>query len=694
MVQQKGSKIGLETSAPSADWTVRYDAVFCIFAAVTAYLWGDNGDIVLPQALYLIALFLVLNLSASLGLKRWPTVEWLAALIISANCGVVTALLAYSGGIDSNLWVLYILPVTAACVMLGGRVAALVTAGALCFISVYYYFAGQGYGPAVWLEVGLKDAVLVFVAFTVWRLAGRARLARREARVQEKLKEAAEEKVDLFRLLLDDSADAVFIADAATGRLLDHSRATEQLYRYSRAELSGLRLLDLDAGPYLRERSWDDAMKRLRKERHVTYETEMRTRGGALFPAEASLGFIPLSGRDYLIAVVRDARQRRVAEEERSHSRAMEATARLAGGVAHDFNNILTTIMGQTELRLQEVPEEGPVREGLSEVLKAAERAAALTKALLTFGSSRTVQPVPFDLSQVIEEMRESLSLMAPPPIDISFHADKPVRIVADPAQTQQVIVNLARNAAEAMSSGGMLVIASSTARLEATRPGSPHAVPPGEYGVLNVTDSGAGMDARARERLFEPFFTTKKEKGAGLGLATVYGVVRKNGGYIQVRSEPGQGTDVSVFLPVRSAPTKRTSAPAGAQRRGEGPLTVLLAEDEAGVRVIAKRALEARGYRVLAAHDGQEACEISRGYPGIIDLLLTDVDMPNLTGPQAAQQLASERPDMKVLYISGLAEDPALSRGLIEGVDLLTKPFMSHDLARFVSRAFEDSAG
>jgi PAS domain S-box-containing protein len=530
----------MESPAPSTDWTIRYDAVFCIFAAATAYLWGDNGDIVLPQALYLIAVFLVLNLSASLALKRWPTVEWLAALIISANCGVVTALLAYSGGIDSNLWVLYILPVTAACIMLGGRAAALVTLGALGFISVYYAVEGRGYGPAVWLEVGLKDAVLVFIAFTVWRLAGRARLARGEGRVQGLLRETAEQRVDLFRLLLDDSPDAIFIADAATGRLLDYNRGTEEFTKYSRAELSGLRVLDVDAGPILRERGWQEAMQVLRKLGKVTYETELCTRGGCRQPAEVSLGFIPLAGRDYLIAVARDTRHRRLAEEERRHARAMEAASRLAVGVAQSVDTILTSVVERAAPRLKEAPL----------LLQAAERTAKLTKSLLAFGARHSAAPAAFDLSVLLEKMRGYLNVVVPESIELVVEASGWVPMRAVREEIQQVIVDLVRNASDAMPEGGMLSIAASWVRLMEPLPGAPQTVAPGDYVRLRITDSGVGMDTRTRERLFEPFFPTKRELGAGLGLATVYAIIRRNNGCIQVRSEPDHGTEISVYWP------------------------------------------------------------------------------------------------------------------------------------------------
>ncbi len=335
--------------------------------------------------------------------------QWIAALIISANCGVVTALLAYSGGTDSNLWVLYILPVTAACIMLGRRAAALVTFGALAFISAYYVFAGDGFGPAVWLEVGLKDAVLVFVAFTVARLAGRARSARGEARVQGQLREAAEERSELFRLLLDDSPDAIFIADAATGRLLDCNRGTEDLSGYTRAELSGLCLLDLDAGPFLRRRGWEGIVNRLRELKRVTYETEIRARDGRQRPAEASLGFIALSGREYLTAVVRDVRWRRMAEEERSHGRAMEAAARLAAGVAHGVENLVTSMSGQTTARLEEAsPAAGRARAWRPDQGRRARRGAAPIAAGLRGPGRGRAGRIRFGAT--IERMRESMA--------------------------------------------------------------------------------------------------------------------------------------------------------------------------------------------------------------------------------------------------------------------------------------------
>jgi two-component system cell cycle sensor histidine kinase/response regulator CckA len=409
---------------------------------------------------------------------------------------------------------------------------------------------------------------------------------------------------------------------------------------------------------------------------------------GSEIPIEISLAPLESSGERLTVCFIRDIAERKQLEERVQQAQKLEAVGRLAGGVAHDFNNLLTAILGYTELLLQSLPAQDPAREGLEEIRRAGERAASLTQQLLAFSRKQLLQPTSVDLNVLIQETQKMLRRLIPEDIAIQLDLDPqthPVR--ADPAQTQQVLVNLVLNARDAMPRGGTITIRTGNDTLTRSRINGMTDVQTGQYAVLTVSDTGCGMDEETLAHIFEPFFTTKSQgKGTGLGLATVYGIVKQSNGHIEVESQVGQGTTFRVYLPRAEAEVPTVTVPAEMTRTPEGTETVLLAEDEDAVRTLLRRSLEQHGYMVLAAADGKEALRLCREHPGPIHLLLTDVVMPQLNGPDLARQVQAQHPGVRVIFLSGYADSAVLQRGLdhSEGV-FVAKPFRPDTIVRLV---------
>ncbi len=385
----------------------------------------------------------------------------------------------------------------------------------------------------------------------------------------------------------------------------------------------------------------------------------------------------------------------RETEEQLRQSQKMEAIGRLAGGVAHDFNNLLTVIGGYTELLLSRMGPGERMRAEIEEIKKAGTRAAALTGQLLAFSRRQVRTPQPVDLNAVVADMEQMLRrLLGEDVIDLTtVPAPNLGRIEADPAQLGQVLMNLVVNAADAMPQGGRLTIETANVTIPpdaAQRPGS---LEPGSYTMIAITDTGCGMSEETLSHLFEPFFTTKeKGKGTGLGLSTAYGIVRQNAGHIAVESRLGQGTTFTIYFPHEDGTAEdvepRAPTAAVTQKTGE---TILVIEDEPGVRGLVREMLSHRGYTVLEARDGINAQIISRGHFGQIDLLLTDVVMPQKSGPEAAKELMMERPDLKVLYMSGYPDHPVFSQGPLDKAKLLLqKPFTPEALVHKVREVLD----
>jgi len=424
-------------------------------------------------------------------------------------------------------------------------------------------------------------------------------------------------------------------------------------------------------------------------------------------PVELSVSMAPLrDGRGAIsgaMAVIADISERKTAESQKGQleeqlrqSQKMEAVGRLAGGVAHDFNNLLTAISGYAEMLKGSHEPGDPVRTYADEILSSSNRAAQLTRQLLAFSRRQVLQPRILNLNSVVEHMDNLLRRLIGEHIDLrTVSAPGLDSVRADQGQIEQVIMNLAVNARDAMPNGGQLTIETRNVELDSRYHDRHGRLRNGPHVLLAVCDTGIGMDAETQSHLFEPFFTTKEmDKGTGLGLATVYGIVKQSGGDIWVYSEPGRGTCFKIYFPrVDQDPDLTPKAPATARPRA-GSETILLAEDSDFVRRLLREILLNQGYTLLEARHGAEALQLSRDHAGRIDLLLTDMVMPHMSGRELAAHLHPLRPEMKILYMSGYTQEAIARDGVLDpGTSFLEKPFTTESLARKV-RELLDSKG
>ncbi|QJW93704.1 PAS domain S-box protein [Frigoriglobus tundricola] len=499
----------------------------------------------------------------------------------------------------------------------------------------------------------------------------------------------AEGGVRLFRALIDRTTDVIEVIDPETARFIDVNDRACVTLGYTRAEYRNLRVPDVD--PTIAGRPWGDVIAAHRGEGTATFESLHRRKDGTTFPVEVNLNFIRLE-REYLVAVVRDITERRHLEEQVRQSQKMEAIGQLAGGIAHDFNNLLTIINGFGEVLLGSMPPTDPAREMVQQMVGAGERAAGLTRQLLTFSRKAIIERKVLDPTAVVAGVQRMLDRVIGEDVRLTVATDPDVGAVhADPGQMEQVLLNLVVNARDAMPTGGHLTIELRNVELAESYTRDHPGAAPGPHVLLAVTDTGCGMDAATVSRVFEPFFTTKGERGTGLGLATVHGIVKQSGGHVAVYSEVGRGTTFKVYLPRvdRLAPVARSGhhrapLPAGGE-------TVLVVEDEAGVRDLTCHVLRGCGYTVLEAGDGTEAVRRAADHPGRIDLLVTDVVMPRMSGPALAERLAPLRPETRVLFLSGYTDDAVVRHGILEaGVAFLQKPFTPVSLAAKVREVLD----
>jgi two-component system cell cycle sensor histidine kinase/response regulator CckA len=397
----------------------------------------------------------------------------------------------------------------------------------------------------------------------------------------------------------------------------------------------------------------------------------------------------------HFISTGRDITERRKLESDLQQAHKMDAIGRLAGGVAHDFNNLLLVISAYAELMLDSLGETDPLRRNVAEIMGASRRAADLTRQLLAFGRKQMQSLQILDLNTVIGEIAAMLPRLIGEDIELMFAPGKDLgKVKADPTQIEQIVMNLAANARDAMPGGGRLTVETTRVRVEESYVQRHAIVPPGDYVLLTVTDSGQGIAPEHLAHIFEPFYTTKEAgKGTGLGLATVYGIVKQNGGFVWVYSEPGLGTTFKVYLPQVQGPSFEVRIAKLDEGSARGCETLLLVEDETSVRLASSQFLTRSGYSVLEASNGEEALRVSRAHAGRIDLMITDVVMPKMGGPMLAEWLADERPNMKVLFVSGYAENPVLRHGKVDVTTrFLQKPFSGKMLARKVREVVEES--
>jgi two-component system cell cycle sensor histidine kinase/response regulator CckA len=503
---------------------------------------------------------------------------------------------------------------------------------------------------------------------------------------RKRAEEALRESEERFRKLTEAANEGIAIYEQ--GRVLEANQAMAEMLGYELPEVIGRHALEFTA-----PESRAFVLRNIRSGYEKPYESVGLRKDGRTFPVEVQGKAIPYRGRLARVTITRDLTERKRLEEELRQAHKMEAVGRLAGGIAHDFNNLLTVIGGYSELLLRRFDPADPAHQQAEAIMTAANHAAALTRQLLAFSRRQVLQPKVLDLNAVVTTMSRMLRRLIGEDIELVTALDPALgRVKADPGQLEQVLLNLAVNARDAMPQGGRLTLETANMELDEAD-GRPHVgVAPGRYVRLLVRDTGIGMDAATASHLFEPFFTTKElGQGTGLGLATVYGIVRQSGGHITVASTPGRGTTFTTYLPRLEEGVEAAESGVAPAKLRTGSETVLLVEDEAGVRGVAQEILRSTGYIVLAASDGNEALRISSQHEGPIHLLLTDVVMPGPSGPALVSCLASRRPEMRVMYISGYAEDAFVHYGsLAPGVVFLEKPFTHETLVRKVRETLD----
>ncbi len=505
---------------------------------------------------------------------------------------------------------------------------------------------------------------------------------------QKRAAEALLESEARYRAIADATFDGILLS--RNGTILDANRGIVEIFGFQRDDIVG-RTLDQFVAPESRV----EVQRLFGASVEGVFEVVGLRKDGSKVRLECIVRNSTHEGQPARLTALRDVSQRRLLEDQLRQAQKMEAVGRLAGGVAHDFNNLLTVITSYSQLVMEDMGAADPRRADLGEVQKAANGAATLTRQLLAFSRQQVLEPRVIALDEVVAGAGKMLKRLIGEDISlVTVLAPDLWAVKADPGQIEQVVMNLAVNARDAMPDGGKLTIETANKELGQAYAEEHRLVPPGSYVLLSVSDTGTGMDEATKARLFEPFFTTKeKGKGTGLGLATVYGIVKQSGGFVWVYSELGQGTTFKVYLPRVDEVASTPSAPASPQSL-HGTETILLAEDAAPVRSVAKEVLRRHGYRVLTAADGRTALELADTHPGPIDLLITDVIMPELSGRQVADRLMERLPKLKVLFVSGYTDDAIVRHGILEpGIAFLQKPFSPESLARKVREVLDAPA-
>jgi len=601
---------------------------------------------------------------------RAPILRYGVAVLSTALALIPTILLA---DVSESRLALFGVAVMVSAWYGGWKPGVVATAFALT-VSAYFALAGE-HSPAQLRTAIIRLSLFFFIAMLICWLNAALRAAQENLRHSELN----------FRSLVTNAPYGVCRCDAS-GKILDVNPAFVELLGHASAdELIGEHIFGL----YAENDRWFDLADFLRSSAPFKGLTaEWKRKDGVTTVVRVS-GRSVSNGREGGVVFelfAEDVTERRALEQQLRQAQKMEAVGRLAGGIAHDFNNLLMVISGYSEFLLERLGDEPRLRGPAQEIASAAERASSLTRQLLAFSRKQMLAPRVVNLNDVATENLKMLTRMIGEDIDLVLVPATglwPVR--ADAGQIEQVIMNLAVNARDAMPSGGKLTIETSNVALDEEYARFHAPLRPGDYVMVAISDTGAGMDTETQSHIFEPFFTTKGTKGTGLGLSTVYGIIKQSGGYIWVYSEVGKGTTFKIYLP-RVASTGeavvQVATPVEQQRVEPGTETILLVEDETNLRYLARQYLEKQGYKVIEAADGAVAMQIAVAHEKVIHLLLTDVIMPGMNGRELAQRISEIRPNVKILYMSGYTENVIGHNGMLDaGVRLLQKPFNLRDL-------------
>jgi len=497
----------------------------------------------------------------------------------------------------------------------------------------------------------------------------------RDITERKRAEEALQMSQEKYRLVVENANEAIFIVQE--GIIKFPNRKTMELSGYEKEELTGVPFLEF-IHPADKDMVIDMHRKRLQGLAiSATYSFRVITKSREVIWVEAAAVLVSWEGTPATLSFLRDITHQKKLEEQLLQAQKMEAVGQLAGGVAHDFNNLLTAIVGYGHLVKNEAAQDGRLSEYAGQILSAAERAAILTNDLLTFSRKQIVNLQPVNLNKIIKNMEGLLLRVIGEDIALStVLTDQDLTIMADSTQIDQILMNLATNAQDAMSKGGSLFIRTDCVEINGEYPKAYNNTKPGSYALLSVEDTGVGIDEKIRERIFEPFFTTKGiGKGTGLGLSMVYGIVKQHDGYINVYSEPGRGTAFKILLPLIPS----TGVPLQSENVTKvtgGAETILIGEDDSQVRNLLKQVLSDAGYHIMEALDGKDAVEVFHRNKDKIRLLILDVIMPRKNGKEAYEEIKKERSDIKAIFVSGYSEDIIHNKGMLEvGLHFIPKP-------------------
>jgi PAS domain S-box-containing protein len=567
----------------------------------------------------------------------------------------------------------------------GIMVTLLLSVGLVFFVLPEFIPGLQSY--SVDTSVALHALVGIVLLFDVYVVFQQVQLYRVRKQIAE--------REELFRLITENAADMIAVVDVSGNRLYN-SPSYQKLLGYSPEELRQTKGIE-QIHPEDRRKVIEAAEEAKRSGVGRSVEYRIKHKDGHWVPLESTASVVRnrFGKIEKLVIVNRDMTERKDLEKQLLLSQKLEAIGRLSGGVAHDFNNLLGVILGYSEELQKRIPPEDPYREAVDEIRNAGKRAASLTQQLLTFSRKQVFEPQVLDVQAIVGEAAKMLERLIGEDIKLEIvPAGEIGTVKADRGQIERVILNLAVNAREAMPQGGTIKIEMGDVELDGTSPALNPSITPGPYVMLKVTDTGCGMDAELQSHIFEPFFTTKGQ-GTGLGLATVYGVVRQIGGDISVKSAPGRGSAFTIYLPRNSELIEKIKEAEPARKNDAEHRTVLLVEDERALRKLTCKMLQEIGLTVLEAENGLQAIEIAQKSGAAIDLLLTDVVMPGMSGWTLAEKLSAQRPEMKVLYMSGYTDRVIAQHGVAEaGISILRKPFTREELTRHVEDAAISVAG
>ncbi len=503
-------------------------------------------------------------------------------------------------------------------------------------------------------------------------------------------REALQESESLFRSLFENHSAIKMIVEPETGTIVDANKSAENYYGWPRETIRQMKIEQINT---LEPDAIRQQMALALNDQKTLFYFQHRLANGTVRDVEVYSSRIEVKGRPLLYSIIHDVTERKQIEERLRQSQKLETVGRLAGGVAHDFNNILTVVMGYSEMALNQLNAEDPLRKFLDEILKAARRSADLIEQLLAFARKQAISPRKLDLNSCVENMLKMLGHLIGEDIKLEWKpCDEPLRVNIDPTQFEQVLINLCVNARDAIGGTGSIVIETGKTYVDKSFCQLNEGFKPGGYVTLSVADDGCGIDEETLKNIFEPFFTTKSfHKGTGLGLATVFGIVQQNDGVIQVQSHVDSGTIFKVFLPEDTSVDEASDNSDSEKSSTRGTETIFLVEDEPAILDMGVKMLENLGYKVLAASGPAQALALLEQNDQNVDLLLTDVIMPEMNGRELAEKIRESNPAIRVLFMSGYTADVIANRGIIDaGVNFIAKPFTMQKLNSAIRKVLE----